>query len=144
MSFGRHPIVFHIIFWSLAGLRLGVEGARTAQVGCAWPKSEQVIVDLPAGLLPNQSYHQACDADSTLIPIVAELRDSQNYVHAAAGRPGIVEMPHYRVSKDIDQLDRLFGWPDRWRTRRLDGLIGEEIRQIRDVEVTDMRISPTH
>ncbi len=168
----------------------------------AFPGSRQLIVDLPAGLTPNQIFHQTYDADSILIPVVpseidiysaakfiadlllvaqfdrrnrslaivanrtkhytksyrmlmrflrsleipviAEIRDSQNYVHAAAEGIGILEMPHYRVAKDIEQMERMFGWLDRWRTRRLDGLIAEEIRRLPDVEVTDTSLTLSH
>ncbi len=54
------------------------------------------------------------------IPIIAELRDSQNYVHAAAGGVGIYEMPVYRVRRDLEQMDPLVAWLDKWRMRRLD------------------------
>ena len=56
------------------------------------------------------------------IPIVAQLRDSQNFVHAAAHGLGIYEMPEYRVRKDIEQMDSIIAWLDDWRMRRLDAV----------------------
>lgn len=78
------------------------------------------------------------------IPVIAELRDSQNYVHAAAEGVGIVEMPAWQVRKDLEQMEPMFNWLDRWRTRRLDGLIAEELRRMPDREVTGTRLSYTH
>jgi chromosome partitioning protein len=57
-------------------------------------------------------------------PTVAVLRDSQNYVHAAAHGLGIYEMPHHRVKKDIEQMDLIINWLDRHLMRTLEhGLI---------------------
>ena len=78
------------------------------------------------------------------IPIIAELRDSQAYVHAAAEGIGILEMPHYRVARDVERMERMFGWLDRWRTRRLDGLIAEEIQRIPDFEIENTSLTLTH
>lgn len=49
---------------------------------------------------------------SLKIPIIAVLRDSQNYVHAADLGMGIYEMPHHRVKRDIEQMDRIVNWLD--------------------------------
>ena len=54
---------------------------------------------------------------SLKIPIIAVLRDSQNYVHAADLGMGIHEMPNHRVKKDVEQLDRIVDWLDRLPTR---------------------------
>jgi hypothetical protein len=54
------------------------------------------------------------------IPIIAQLRDSQNYVHAAAAGVGIYELPLYKVRKDLEQMDPLLEWLDKWRMRKLD------------------------
>ena len=59
------------------------------------------------------------------IPVVAELRDSQNYVHAAAGGIGICEMPRYKVRQDVAQFETLVEWLDRWRLRRFSALLPE-------------------
>lgn len=52
------------------------------------------------------------------IPIIAVLRDSQNYVQAADLGMGIYEMPYHRVKKDIEQMDRIVDWLDRLPTRK--------------------------
>ena len=56
--------------------------------------------------------------DSLGIPIIAVLRDSQNFVHAAEEGIGICEMQPYRVKKDITELEKIVDWLDRWRERR--------------------------
>jgi len=52
------------------------------------------------------------------IPIIAVLRDSQNYVRAADLGMGIYEMPHYRVKKDLEQMDLIINWLDRLPMRK--------------------------
>ena len=47
------------------------------------------------------------------IPVVAEFRDSQNFVYAAAHGIGICEMPTYKVRQEMEQLERLVNWLDR-------------------------------
>ena len=69
------------------------------------------------------------------IPVIAEFRDSQNFVHAAAHGVGICEMPAYRVRQDMEQLERLVNWLDRWRMRRLDALIADEFKRMPDSKV---------
>lgn len=44
------------------------------------------------------------------IPVIAELRDSQNFVYAMANGIGLCEMPAYRVRDDIDQINALLAW----------------------------------
>ena len=78
------------------------------------------------------------------IPVVAELRDSQNFVHAAAHGIGICEMPGYRVRQDVEQLERLANWLDRWRMRRLDALITEELRHTPEPEILSTEIRPAY
>lgn len=55
--------------------------------------------------------------DSLGIPIIAVLRDSQNYVHATEHGIGLVEMPPHKVRKDIDELKKIVFWLDSWRDR---------------------------
>ena len=66
------------------------------------------------------------------IPVVARLRDSQNYVHAAAAGIGICEMPAYRARKDIEQFGKLTDWLDGWRARQFDSFIAGERRPVAD------------
>jgi chromosome partitioning protein len=56
--------------------------------------------------------------DSLGIPIIAVLRDSQNYVQAAEKGVGIVEMQPSRVRQDIEQFEKIMSWLDKWPDRR--------------------------
>ena len=56
--------------------------------------------------------------DSLGIPIIAVLRDSQNFVHAAEQGIGLHEMQPSRVREDVEQIDRIVQWLDAWRQRR--------------------------
>jgi chromosome partitioning protein len=56
--------------------------------------------------------------DSLGIPIIAVLRDSQNYVHSAELGIGVHEMPASRAQKDVVQIDRIVAWLDDWEQRR--------------------------
>lgn len=56
--------------------------------------------------------------DSLGIPIIAVLRDSQNFVHAAEQGVGLHEMPASRVREDREQLERIISWVDGWKKRR--------------------------
>lgn len=56
--------------------------------------------------------------DTLGIPIIAVLRDSQSFVHAAEAGIGICEMPPHRVRKDVEQLERIVRWLDDWQNRR--------------------------
>jgi chromosome partitioning protein len=56
------------------------------------------------------------------IPIIAQLRDSQNYVYATANGIGICDMPAYRARKDLEQLELIVDWLEKWRMRRLDAV----------------------
>ena len=64
------------------------------------------------------------------IPIVTQLRDSQNYVQAAASGIGICEMPAYRTGQDIEQLNALVDWLDNWRIRRFDTFVASPHRPV--------------
>jgi len=58
--------------------------------------------------------------DSLGIPIIAVLRDSQNFVHAAERGIGICELPPYKVHRDMEELDRIIAWLNAWQERRRD------------------------
>lgn len=64
---------------------------------------------------------------SLSIPVVARLRDSQSFVQATALGVGICELQRCRVRQDLEQLELIVSWLDRWRSRQLDRLIAEEI-----------------
>ena len=56
--------------------------------------------------------------DSLGIPIIAVMRDSQNFVHAAEEGIGICELPPHKTRKDIEQLKQIMQWLDSWPHRR--------------------------
>lgn len=56
--------------------------------------------------------------DSLGIPIVAVLRDSQNFVHAAENGVGVHEMQPSRVRREVEQIDKIVSWLDGWEERR--------------------------
>jgi chromosome partitioning protein len=60
--------------------------------------------------------------DSLGIPIIAVLRDSQNFVYAAEQGIGIHEMQPSRVRPDVEQIERIVAWLDGWQARKQRGL----------------------
>ena len=58
--------------------------------------------------------------DSLGIPIVAVLRDTQNFVHSAEQGRGICEMPLSKVQPDVEQIEKIAAWLDEWPQRRRD------------------------
>ena len=52
---------------------------------------------------------------SLRIPVVATLRDSQNYVQAAGRGIGIYELPYHRASRDIRDLVGAIAWLEQWQ-----------------------------
>ena len=73
--------------------------------------------------------------DSLGIPIVAVLRDSQNFVHAAEKGMGICDMMPSRVKKDIEQINRIIDWLDAWPKRRRSTRLSHNRRERVDVDV---------
>jgi len=71
--------------------------------------------------------------DSLGIPIIAVLRDTQNFVHAAEVGIGICEMPPHKVRGDIEQLDQIVQWLDGWQDRRRDPAEKRRIEQASNV-----------
>lgn len=69
--------------------------------------------------------------DSLGIPIIAVLRDSQNYVHAAEQGMGLHEMPASRVRSDLRHVEQIVQWLDEW-----------EIRRRQAIEVTNVTRAP--
>lgn len=77
---------------------------------------------------------------SLKIPMIAALRDTQNYVHASAHGIGIWEMPVYRVKNDIAQMNGILTWLNQWQARRLHEEIAMEFEQLagaEDLTLTD-------
>jgi chromosome partitioning protein len=68
--------------------------------------------------------------DSLGIPIIAVLRDSQNFVHSAENGIGVHEMQPSRVRPDVEQIERIVTWLDAWPARRRDNVaFAETARQ---------------
>jgi chromosome partitioning protein len=59
--------------------------------------------------------------DTLGIPIVATLRDSQNYVRAAELGLGLEEMSPYQAVEDLEQWQSLYDWLEIPSTRSRDG-----------------------
>ena len=65
---------------------------------------------------------------SLRIPLIAVLRDSQNFVQAAALGLGVCELPRHRVQDDLPALETLGQWVGRRRgmsRRERDALIAK-------------------
>jgi chromosome partitioning protein len=68
-----------------------------------------------------KSYQKLMSFNASLgIPIIAVLRDTQNYIHAAEQGLGIHEMPRHKVKKDVAQMSDVVDWLGTWRERRRD------------------------
>ena len=50
---------------------------------------------------------------SLKIPVIAEFRDSQNFVAAMDAGLGVCELAPYRIRNDIEQIGALMNWLDR-------------------------------
>ena len=58
--------------------------------------------------------------DSLGIPIIAVMRDSQNYVRAAEDGIGVCDMAPHKVRKDMDAMNQIIYWLDSWQDRGRD------------------------
>jgi chromosome partitioning protein len=67
--------------------------------------------------------------DSLGIPIIAVLRDSQNFVHAAEQGVGLCEMQPSRVKHDVEQIENIIRWLDAWPERRRDSSAVTSVNQ---------------
>ena len=56
--------------------------------------------------------------DSLGIPIIAVLRDTQNFVRSAEQGLGVCEMPPSRVKPDVEQIEKIVNWLDAWPERK--------------------------
>ncbi len=78
------------------------------------------------------------------IPLIAQLRDSQNYVHAAANGIGICEMPAYRAKRDVMQLELIVAWLEKWRMRRLEAVASARFNHVPGAEVLTPAATKEH
>jgi len=69
------------------------------------------------------------------IPIIAQLRDSQNYVHAAAEGIGVFEMPAYKARKDVEKMQPIIAWLEKWRMRKLDAAASTDFQHALGSEI---------
>ncbi len=58
--------------------------------------------------------------DSLGIPIIAVIRDSQNFVRAVEKGIGICDLPPHQVRQDMEQLELIIEWLNGWQDRRYD------------------------
>ena len=56
--------------------------------------------------------------DSLGIPIIAVIRDTQNFVLSAEQGIGVCEMQPSRVQPDVEQIEKIVSWLDDWPQRR--------------------------
>jgi len=77
---------------------------------------------------------------SLQIPMIAALRDTQNYVQAAAQGIGIFEMPDYKIRNDIEPMRAITTWLDEWHMRRLDTAVAPGFEHVPGAEI----LTPTH
>jgi hypothetical protein len=75
--------------------------------------------DLPIAVVANRTRQNTKSLEMLMrilasleTPTIAVLRDSQNYVHAAAHGVGLYEMPHFQVRQDLEQMDLIIDWLD--------------------------------
>jgi chromosome partitioning protein len=73
--------------------------------------------------------------DSLGIPIIAVLRDSQNFVKAAERGIGLCDMPFYKVVEDMEQIENIVEWLDGWKDRRYDPTASGVFDDISNVHV---------
>ena len=76
--------------------------------------------DLPVAVVANRTRQNTKSLamlmrilENLEIPTIAVLRNSENYVHAAAHGLGIYEMPRFRVKRDLEQMDLIIDWLDK-------------------------------
>ncbi|MDX1480102.1 MAG: ParA family protein [Woeseiaceae bacterium] len=73
--------------------------------------------------------------NSLRIPMIGKLRDSQNFVTAAAEGLGVSELPRYRAERDVGALRRITDWLDELPARRLDAVANDQYEHLPGVSV---------
>lgn len=76
--------------------------------------------------------------NSLRIPVVATLRDSQNYVRAAGSGLGIYDLPYHETFRDIRDLVGVIAWLEKWQPPRT------EILQSLPVDEQDWPVQRMH
>ena len=77
--------------------------------------------------------------DSLGIPIIAVLRDSQNFVRAAESGLGMHDMQPSRVRPDLEQVEKIVNWLDGWEARRRRAIQLNGMRRQKLASVTTLR-----
>ena len=65
-------------------------------------------------------------------------------MHAAADGIGIYEMPVYKVKKDIQQMDPIIDWLDKWRMRKLDAAASATFEHMPAAEILTPALTKDH
>ncbi|MDX1517104.1 MAG: AAA family ATPase [Woeseiaceae bacterium] len=78
------------------------------------------------------------------IPVIAEFRDCQSFVFAAANGIGICEMPRHKVRLDLMHLERVVKWLDGWRMRKLDASVSPGFEHIGDSALLTPAVGKHH
>ncbi len=81
---------------------------------------------------------------SLKIPMIAHLRDSQNFVAAAAEGLGIVDLPPHRSRADVDELMSVVEWLDQWPMRQLDAAATTSYEHVPGVSVLTPTVPRLH
>jgi chromosome partitioning protein len=94
--------------------------------------------DLPVAVVANRTRRNTKSLERLMrilanleTPTIAVLRDSQNYVHAAAHGLGIYEMPHFRVRQDLEQMALIIDWLDRQLMRTFEPTLISRVNPLR-------------
>jgi chromosome partitioning protein len=67
--------------------------------------------------------------DSLGIPIIAVLRDTQNFVRSAEQGLGVCEMPPSKVKPDVEQIEKIVNWLNAWPDRKRDATSTTDINK---------------
>ncbi len=94
--------------------------------------------DLPVAVVANRTRQNTKSLEMLMrilanleTPTIAVLRDSQNYVHAAAHGLGIYEMPHFRVRQDLEQMALIIDWLDQQLMRTFEPTLISRVNPLR-------------
>ncbi len=68
------------------------------------------------------------------IPLIATLRDTQNYVRSAEAGVGIFEMPRWQVWPDLQHWQQLLEWLDGRRRKPITGAVESSVASIERTE----------
>jgi chromosome partitioning protein len=94
--------------------------------------------DLPIAVVANRTRQNTKSLERLMrvlenleIPTIAVLRNSQNYVQAAADGLGIYEMPHFKVRQDLEQMGLIIDWLDQQLMKTFEPTLISRINPLR-------------